>query len=161
MPSWSHIHPLLVHFPIALLLVAPLLVFLGLLWPSQRAGIHFAALVLLVLGTCGALLAWASGEAAASLAQRTPELRATLARHERSGQLTALSFGGLTLLFTLLWLWPLVRKRKTCGGGMLVLYLLWLAASLLGMASLARTGHLGGHMVHDLGTHPVSNVGSP
>ncbi|HJW71319.1 MAG TPA: DUF2231 domain-containing protein [Geothrix sp.] len=155
MPAWSHIHPLVVHFPIALLATAPLLVLLGLFWPSQRSGIHFAALVLLVLGTLGALLAWASGEAAAQWAQRTPELRAVLPRHEQSGQITVLLFGGLTLLFALLWLWPLVRKRTVCDGRMLLLNLLWLLASLLGVASLVRTGQLGGHMVHDLGTHPI------
>lgn len=155
MPAWSHIHPLVAHFPIALLATAPLLVLLGLFWPSQRTGVHFAALVLLVLGTFGALLAWASGEAAAQWAQRTPELRAVLPRHEQSGQITVLLFGALTLLFALLWLWPLVRKRTACDGRMLLLNLLWLLGSLLGVASLVRTGQLGGHMVHDLGTHPV------
>lgn len=30
MPPWNHIHPAIVHFPIALLTVAPLLVFVGL-----------------------------------------------------------------------------------------------------------------------------------
>jgi uncharacterized membrane protein len=159
-PAWSHIHPLIVHFPIALLITAPLLVLLGLLWPSQRAGVHCAALVLLVLGTLGALLAWASGEAAAPWAQRTPELRAVLPRHEQSGQVTVLLFAGLTLLFALLWLWPLVRKQTVCDGRMLLLYLLWLLASLLGVVSLVRTGQLGGHMVHDLGTHPVMTARS-
>ena len=43
MPPWSHVHPLIVHFPIALLMVAPVLVFLGLFWPAQRVGIHYAA----------------------------------------------------------------------------------------------------------------------
>lgn len=154
MPAWSHLHPLIVHFPIALLTLAPLLVVLGLLWPSQRGGIHCSALVLLVLGTLGALLAWATGEAAAALAERTPELRATLVRHEHFGQLTAAIFGGLTLLFAGLWLLPLSRKRKDGIRLLRAWHLLWLLGAAVGLACLVRTGHLGGHMVHDLGTHP-------
>lgn len=68
LPPWNHLHPAIVHFPIALLTVAPLLVLLGLLWPAQRRGIHAAALVLLVLGFGGLMLALASGDAV----ERTP-----------------------------------------------------------------------------------------
>ncbi len=152
MPPWNHLHPALVHFPIALLLVSPLLVLAGLLWPAQRLGIHFGALVALVLGEAGALAALVTGEAATALASTTPELRLALAAHERAAQWATGIFGALTVAFCLLWAWSLAAPRGRVR--IPVLMAIWLALSLAGMAELIQAGHLGGHMVHDLGTHP-------
>lgn len=144
---WQHLHPLIVHFPIALLMIAPAVVLLGLLWPSQRQGIHTTALALLVLGTLAAGAALVTGEAAAALAQRTPELRASLARHEALAQGAALAFGILTGLFGLIHLGP-VRGRWTVPA-----CLSWLALSVAAVALLAMAAHAGGRMVHQLGIH--------
>jgi uncharacterized membrane protein len=152
-PPFNHLHPAIVHFPIALLATAPLLFLLGALWPAQRRGIHAVALLLLVLGLLGGLLALATGDAAENLAHRTPELRVALHAHELSAQWTMAIFG----LLTVTWLLHLGLSRflhrefpprlaRTC-------FILWLAVSALGLAALLRTGHLGGHMVHDLHTH--------
>ncbi|HEX7554756.1 MAG TPA: DUF2231 domain-containing protein, partial [Geothrix sp.] len=92
MPTWSHAHPIIVHFPIALLLVAPLLVLLGLLWPAQRTGIHISALILLLLGTCMAVLAVITGMAAAGAAGRNPELLLALDSHEHLAKQTAILY---------------------------------------------------------------------
>lgn len=155
MPPWNHLHPLIVHFPIALLMFAPALVALGMLWPAQRRGIHLAALVDLAFGALSAGAALASGGAASGLAQRTPELRAALAGHQHSAQLTAGIFALLTVLFALLWFLPLVAPRA-CGRGTLnALLALWLVFCLAALPSLIKTGRLGGQMVHELGTHPV------
>jgi uncharacterized membrane protein len=153
MPPWNHIHPALVHFPIALLTVAPLLVLLGLLWPAQRRGIHTAALLLLVLGVGGLFLALESGEAAERYARATPALLAGVREHELSAQWTTLIFGLLGVGFAVLWTLPLWRKRelpKSLETGLLVL---WLLLSIAGVLAVGRTGHLGGHLVHDLHTH--------
>lgn len=155
MPPWSHVHPLVVHFPIALLIVAPALVLLGLLLPSLRAGIHLAALVLLLFGTLGALLAWATGEAASNLAQRTPELRAALDHHEHFAQLGTLLFAVLTLLFVLLWLRYRSRRQAPLKGLAVSLYLLWLVAAAGAMSVLSVAGYFGGRMVHELGIHAI------
>ena len=153
MPPWTQVHPLIVHFPIALLMVAPLLVLLGVLWPSQRVGIHFAALVVLILGTLGALLALASGEAASGLAQRTPELRAAVERHEHFAQLSTIFFAGLTFCFAVLWGIPRISNWNPSKSLLLFMQLLWLAASAGAVLTLAITGHIGGRMVHELGIH--------
>jgi uncharacterized membrane protein len=52
MSAWNELHPLVVHFPIALLLVAPLFVLMGALWP-RRTGVYFlgSALILISVGT--------------------------------------------------------------------------------------------------------------
>lgn len=153
MPPWNHIHPAIVHFPIALLTVAPLLVLLGLLWPAQRRGIHTSALVLLVLGFGGLLLALQSGDAVERYARSTPALMAGLRAHERLADRTTFLFGLLGAFFGGLWGLPLLRKRELSRNLHLGLMVLWLALSAVGVISLGLTGHAGGHLVHDLHTH--------
>ena len=153
LPPWNHIHPALIHFPIALLTVAPLLVLLGLLWPAQRRGVHAAALILLVLGFGGLVLALESGEAVERYARATPALLAGVRDHELAAQWTTLLFGLLGTAFALLWFLPLLRKRELSRKVELGGLVLWLLLSAAGVLSLVRTGHLGGHLVHDLHTH--------
>jgi uncharacterized membrane protein len=153
LPPWNHIHPAIVHFPIALLTVAPLLVLLGLLWPAQRRGILSAALVLLVLGCGGLLLALLSGEAAERYARATPALLEGVREHELAAQWTALVFGLLGAIYAAFWILPLLRKRGLSPRFERGFLVLWLLLSAAGVVALARTGHLGGHLVHDLHTH--------
>ena len=153
MPPWNHIHPAIVHFPIALLTVAPLLVLLGLLWPAQRRGIHAAALGLLLLGFGGLLLALASGEAVERYARATPALLAGVREHELAAQWTTLIWGLLSFGFSALWVLPLFRRQALSKALETVLLALWLLLSVAGVLALGRTGHLGGHLVHDLHTH--------
>lgn len=153
MPPWNHLHPAIIHFPIALLTVAPLLVLVGLLWPAQRRGIHASALILLALGCGGLVLALLSGDAVERYARATPALLAAVRDHELAAQWTTLLFGLLGTAFAVLWFLPVVRKRELSRGLESGLLVAWLLLSAAGVLALARTGHLGGHMVHDLHTH--------
>ena len=153
LPPWNHIHPAIVHFPVALLTVAPLLVLLGLLWPPQRRGIHAAALILLVLGVGGLILALLTGEAVERYARATPALLAGVREHELAAQWTTLIYGLLGVAFAVLWVLPLLRKPALSRNLETGLLVLWLLLSAAGVLALARTGHLGGHLVHDLHTH--------
>ncbi len=153
LPPWNHIHPAMVHFPIALLTVVPLLVLLGLVWPAQRRGIHTSALILLVLGFGGLILALESGQAVERYARATPALLAGVRDHELAAQWTTLIFGLLGAAFAVLWALPLLRKRELSRNLELGLLVLWLLLSAGGVLALGRTGHLGGHLVHDLHTH--------
>ncbi|MFN7958931.1 MAG: DUF2231 domain-containing protein [Holophagaceae bacterium] len=154
MPPLSQAHPLIVHFPIALLLVVPLLVLLGLAWREHRAGIHIAALVLLVIGSSMAVLAVISGLAAAGSVRPDPNLRAVLEGHEQLAKRTTLFYAALTPIFILIQLAPARWKVWGSPRRILALNLLWLLASLGANALLIRTGHLGGRMVHELAIHP-------
>lgn len=153
MPPFDHLHPAIVHFPIACLTLAPLLVALAWAWPRQRRGILAAALLLLGAGLAGAVLALTSGAAAERFARATPELRAALISHEHHAQRATLAFAALTFGLLLYWLVPLLRKRDQPPTLDRILLLLWLVASVACVAMLLRAAQEGGAMVHSLGTH--------
>ncbi len=156
LPPWEGVHPLVVHFPIALLLVAPLFVLLSLL-PKVGRGFAWAGLLLLLLGTAGAYVAVEAGEAAAELAIRTPEINEVIDRHQELAETTRLLFTIVTAAYVLVLLGPALLKKS----GLLkkdlprvvpvAARLIVVAALLLCGMVLANTGHLGGRLVHQLG----------
>lgn len=153
MPPLNHLHPAIVHFPVALLTVAPGLVLLGALWPAQRRGLHAAALILLLLGLLAALAALATGEAAESFGRRTPELRVALDRHQDLAWRTVAIFGALAVAWLGQWAAARFLHREPSPRTARALALLWLLVSAWGVVTLLRTGHEGGRMVHELHTH--------
>ncbi|HEX7579714.1 MAG TPA: DUF2231 domain-containing protein, partial [Thermoanaerobaculia bacterium] len=112
LPTWDGLHPLVTHFPIALLLVAPLFVVLGLVRrPSGRAFL-LAALLLMVLGTTAIFVAVPTGEAAGRLAERTPLVNQVLERHEELAEATRVLFTALTAIFAVIVFGPVVLKKE-------------------------------------------------
>jgi len=154
-PSWSGFHPLVVHFPIALLLVVPLLIALAILMKRQRKHLMACSLLLLILGTIATYVAVETGEAAARLADKTPEVVARIETHSGLAENSRMYFSALTVLLALLVFLPALFKRELEGAvGLTVLgiYLcLYLACSLL----LANTAHAGARLVHEFGVHAL------
>ena len=155
MPSWDGLHPLIVHFPVALLLVAPLFVLLGLVWRAHRRGLFVAALLLMVLGTASAWIAVSTGEAAGKLADRSPEVDAVLGHHEELAESTRTIFTVLTLVFAGLVLAPVLLRREAGEVTTVVLAALFLAVYGAGTLVLANTAHNGGRLVHELGVRSL------
>jgi len=57
-PNWDALHPLIVHFPIVLLLVAPLFIVAALVASPARGRLFMiSALILMILGTASVYLA--------------------------------------------------------------------------------------------------------
>ncbi|MFA6241999.1 MAG: DUF2231 domain-containing protein, partial [Candidatus Hydrogenedentales bacterium] len=110
-PSWDTLHPLIVHFPIALLLVAPLFVILSLAVRKYSRPFAVCALTLMILGTIGTIVAVSTGEAGAELADRTPGVDAALEQHEELAETTRTLFIVVTAIFALIVLAPLVVKK--------------------------------------------------
>ena len=142
-PSWYGLHPLIVHFPIALLLSAPALVFLALVVRSQYRAFAVSALVIMALGCISAFVAAASGEAAGQVAERSIEINQVMSEHEELAETVCAVFSVLTVLFAALVFLPgWLKKPLPPKIGMIataVFLVVYLAAGLL----VANTGHLG------------------
>lgn len=153
-PGWNELHPLVIHFPIALLLVAPLFIIEGVIAnPQKGRPFLIAALVLMLLGTAGTFFAVATGEAAGEVAERTPVVSAVLERHEDLAEMTRIVFSVLTILFSAILFLPRILKRETSPLSARVLPLAFLLFYCAGAVILVKAAHNGGKLVHELGVH--------
>jgi len=154
-PSWDSLHPLIIHFPIALLLVAPLFVFLGIFIRPSGKFFSVAALVLLVLGTTAAFVAVETGEAAGELVVRTPEIARVLEQHAELADTTLKFFLALTLVFAEIVLLPHILKKELAPRIARSLQAIFLIFYLAGAVALVNTAHQGGTLVHGLGVRAM------
>ena len=151
LPPWDGLHVIVVHFPIALLLVTPVFLLAGLLRRNWARGMTTAALILMALGTAGAILSVETGEAAAEAADRTPEINAVLVQHAEMAERTEIAFSLLTVVALLMAIAFDVWKRESLAryrrAAFAAFLLVFLGATLL----VVQTGHLGGRLVHEFG----------
>jgi uncharacterized membrane protein len=182
----TEVHPIIVHFPIALLITSVVLDILSIF--IRRAGLTIAATWCLIFGVPGAAFALLSGwlsehginEAAAG---------SILHWHKIAAVMTTVVFTTL-LLIRLIWLAPSIlrgfgftvpsvrasvsRAEKTLRAWLPALYQLrlprsivatYLLFSVIGLILLGITGYLGGSMVYDHGiaqpVPPVQQAGQP
>ncbi len=132
----THIHPMIVHFPIALLIVGFLFDLIGTFFKKEfysNAGFY-----LLILGTLGVIAAYFSGDLAGDGISEVGALKQALETHESAAQLS-------------LWLMVIASVVRI---GFVVLkkyagVFKWVALGLffIGVLSIARTGYYGGELV--------------
>lgn len=153
LPPWDGLHPLVVHFPIALLLIAPLLVVAGLLWRAGSRGLLVSAFALMLLGTVAAWVAVGSGEAAGKRAEDRggPVVERVLDQHEELAETTRNVFTALTIVFAAMLFAPLLTRRTLDRVPSAVLHAAFLAMYGGGLVYLVNTAHQGGRLVHELG----------
>lgn len=136
MAHWlALLHPLVIHFPIALLVVALVLEFLGWFRPSWNLG--SAAAWNLHLGFLGAAVAVVTGWYRARSMGFEPDLKPVLEIHRWLG------IGTLALALLCVFLWWEARKKASM--------VPWYRAVLLAAALMVgMTGHYGGTLVYGL-----------
>ena len=151
LPSWSELHPVAVHFPVALLLVAPLFVLVAAL--SRSRGWFAAALLLMALGTAGAWVAVGTGEEAAEQVESQPDLHRAAEAHGEMAETARALFTTLTLAYAALVIAPWALRRKPHRLAELAAHGAFLAVYAASAVYLAQVAHKGGMLVHE--RHPA------
>ena len=146
-PSYL-IHPMIVHFPIVLFLLLPLVDAYALVGGrdlAERSCVPNVALVTLLLGVLAGVVAMVFGDIAADHAVGAGFPTAPIERHEDFATTTVVCFAVLAAV-RLFAYWrgiPLAGWRGW----------LFLLVTLVGAGLILTTAYFGGHLVYDLGVN--------
>jgi len=142
LPDWAPgIHPLIIHFPIALLALAVGLTVLDLFY-SQK-WLQNATLGLYVLGSVSALAAYFSGRDAADSIGLNLKAEVAIGTHSDWGLYTLMYFGLLTLTYFVV---KFILKQNT-----MTIRVLLAVMAMAGFFILAQTADYGGRLVFEYG----------
>lgn len=133
------LHPVLIHFPLVLLLVAVLVEALAFFTKNER--LSRVGSGLLLCGTVSTLFAFVCGNFAELWAARSGISQAALENHEFFATVTSWTFVGLTAWRMLLS--PTTANRRVRG--------VWLILAVGACILLGVTGHRGGSLVYEQG----------
>lgn len=136
--STSHLHPMIVHFPIALITIGFLADVLSLYFREEK-WLSKSAFYLMVIGAFSALAAWSTGQ----LFTTEPAQGAIVEvfeKHETGALVTMI----IMLIGSVFRIWLVVNKKEESG-------LKWVAFSLyfIGFCAVTFTGYMGGTMVYN------------
>lgn len=154
-PSWDGLHPIIIHFPIGLLIVVPIIILMGLLMPKNGRTFLIAAFVLMLIGTIATFVAVSTGEAAGELAEHINNVESVLEEHEELAETTRTVFTALTAVFGVILFAPMLFKKELSRAILIPLNLAFLLFYGSGVVLLLNTAHQGGILVHQLGVHAV------
>lgn len=150
-PSWDGLHPIIVHFPIALLIVAPILIVPGMIFQKSGKAFMISAFVLMLIGTAATFVAVATGEAAGELAERMANVEAVLENHEELAETSRNIFTALTMIFAAIVFVPMIFKKELGRTVLIPISLAFLLFYGAGTVVLLNTAHEGGRLVHEFG----------
>jgi uncharacterized membrane protein len=134
----DHFHPILVHFPVALIIVGFLADVLSLFFKEEKC-LSKTGFYLMVLGALGAIAAWTSGQLFTDEPTQG-EIVKVFERHENGALITMI----LMILGASLRIWLVIKKREETQLKWVVFVLFFLA-----FAAVTYTGFNGGRMVYD------------
>ncbi len=147
-PEWmSNIHPLIVHFPIALLLIAVAADLVGLIL-KRYDWLKPAALWLYVFGAAGTVGAFISGKQAADVVHFPPSSYPVIGAHADLALYTMLFFS-IYAIVRLLLFWKQLDKNRTVA---VILFVIGGA----GLGLIQQTAEHGGELVFRYGVGTVA-----
>ena len=165
MQNWDAMHPLIIHIPIGLLLFVPIIIMLGLVAKQNKDTYYLIGFIILVAGSIGLLLAIASGEAAANVADTSiGNSKAILEEHEELAETTRNVYLILTLLYAAFLFLPKVIGKVLSDKVKLLGNIAFAVIFCIGIIFVVNTAHYGGVLVHEFGIKSKiksSNVSNP
>lgn len=154
MPPFDGLHPIVVHFPIAIFFLVPAFVLASIIVSNRWARpIHACTLALMVIGSGFALLATATGEESAEIVEALyPSATDAIDEHEEMGELARTLLIVATVVYGFVCALPMLLRasrraaliERTAQGA----FILLLTPVLL---VLANAAHAGGVLVHGYG----------
>lgn len=148
LPTWApNLHPLVIHFPIALIIVAAFADLVDTLF-GRPGWLTSAATTLFVLGSVAAIAACLTGQQALDTVFMPGMAHPIVQAHRTWAIATASYFSVLTLIrVSVAFRAPLARRYRVA----------LLVAALVGVAGLQQTAQRGGRLVYEQG---VGVIGS-
>jgi uncharacterized membrane protein len=149
MMTATHLHAMIVHFPIALLLVGFLSELIGII--TRKAFFNQASFYLLILAAAGAITAYLTGDSAGG-GMEGGSLKKAMDMHEQAAFVTLWLTIAAALVRTIV---ELLKKK---------IWWLRIAAFVLFTAAAAgvgRTGYLGGQLVYKHAAGVELGFGNP
>lgn len=138
-PEWApNIHPLLVHFPIAVLITASLADITNVVWPKLRIGKW--VLALFAFGAIMLLITYLSGKQAINSVDVPFKAELTASHHADWALRTLLFYGGYLLIRIVLYITRLDIRRWVA--------ILLLLAGLAGVGFITETADFGAKLVY-------------
>lgn len=137
------LHPLVVHFPIALLLTATVIEIVNLFLKKDYLG--KSSTVLFVVGVVTGIVSYISGDPAEEFAEQKwgDVIETTVELHETMALISLIIFGVIAVL-------KLFGKKLKLNTNLILALVVILG--IAGSSTLAYTGHLGGKMVYESDT---------
>jgi uncharacterized membrane protein len=134
----AHLHPMIVHFPIALITVGFVAEVVSLFFKSEKC-LSKTGFYLMVLGTLAAIAAWSAGQLFTSEPTQG-EIVGVFNKHETGALITMI----LMIIGSVFRIWLVIQKKDETR-------LKWIAFGFyfLGFAAVTFTGYMGGTMVYN------------
>ena len=155
-PAWNALHPFIVHFPIALLFTAPILIIIALIWTDKSRTMFIAAFIIMLCGTIACYVAAVSGDAASHEVEKNkPSIELVLNTHEELAETARGVFTALTLLFFIFLFAPSMMNKEMKKNLASIICIFFLVLYGLGCIILLNAAHSGGILVHQLGVRAL------
>lgn len=160
-----NIHPLIVHFPLALLVVYAILEISWIFRRGRSDRLQFTKLILLVFGALGARAALQTGEIAAQISGFQGQYHQIVELHEWFANTSTNIFVWLLVGYLVLFFGPkipspVLQKLLHIVQKLQSRYV-FVCAAVLGMACLMVTGALGGSLVYGIDADPITQLMVP
>jgi uncharacterized membrane protein len=134
----DHLHPMIVHFPVALIIVGFIAEVVSLFFKREKC-LSKTGFYLMILGTLAAIAAWSTGQLFTDHPEEGKILN-VFEKHETGAMIAMI----VLIIGTAFRIWLVAQKKEETK-------LKWIAFGfyLLGFAAVTLTGYMGGIMVYD------------